>query len=68
MCLETLLVASSHFGLRGGSPGWSSMWPSRKGLESKKVDVSHQKAQHQVRATAQSILAGQGLVPHSGSI
>lgn len=34
---ETLLVAGSHFGL---SPGWHSMRPSRKGLESEGADVS----------------------------
>lgn len=60
MCLETLLVASSHFGLRGEYPGWSSMRPSRKGLESEEADISCWEALHQVRATASEHLGWAG--------
>lgn len=63
MCPETLLLASSHFGLRGESPGWSSMRPSRKGLESEEVDISCWEALHQVRATASKHLDWAGPSP-----
>lgn len=65
MCWDTLLVAGSHFGL---SPGWHSMRPSRKGLESEEVDVSCWVALHQAGATAPEHLGWAGPSPHSGSI
>lgn len=43
-----------------GSPGWSSMRPGRKSLESEEMDISCWEALHQVRATAPEHLGQAG--------